>query len=110
MTPHAFTGSLHSFCYVVKNWPIRKLGKHSTVQKPVYKRTKESKIREGDLVTYVKSRPKLRTFRGPYQVHAVTSTSARIQPINKPDAMVNCVSLQRLSRCAGFGQAMCRKQ
>ena len=55
-------GSLHSFCYEVENWPIRKLGKHSTVRKAVYKRTKESKIREGDLVTYVKSRPKIEDF------------------------------------------------
>ena len=42
-----------------------------------------------------------RTFRGPYHVHGVTSTSARIQPINNPDAEVICVSLQHLSRCTG---------
>ena len=31
----------------------------------------------------------------------MTATSARIQPINKPDEEVICVSLQRLSRCTG---------
>ena len=42
-----------------------------------------------------------RSNHGPYCVHGVTATSARIQPINKPDEEVICVSLQRLSRCAG---------
>jgi len=31
----------------------------------------------------------------------MTPTSAGIQPINKPDDEVNCVSLQRLPRCTG---------
>ena len=55
--------------------------------------SKESKRREGDLVM-LKVEPKFkldRTFQGPYGVHVVTSTSARVQPIN--DAMVICVSL-----------------
>ena len=42
-----------------------------------------------------------RSYRGPYCVHGVTATSVRIQPINKPDEEVICVSLQRLSRCTG---------
>ena len=43
-----------------------------------------------------------RNFRGPYRVHGVTSTTARIQLINNPDAEVVCVSLQHLSRCTGL--------
>jgi len=35
-----------------------------------------------------------RSYRGPYHVHGVTATSARIQPISKPDEEVICVSLQ----------------
>ena len=42
-----------------------------------------------------------RSYRGPYRVHGVTATSARIQPISKPDEEVICVSLQRLFCCTG---------
>ena len=82
----------------------QRIKKSQRTQKDQYdKHVKESKIRIGDLVMLkVEASFKLdRTFRGPYRVHAVTSTCACIQPINSPDAEKIYVSLQRLSRCHG---------
>ena len=87
------------FCELKKIRELAKLkiSRAQYSQKSQYdKGSKESKIREGDLVT-LKVDPMFkldRTFRGPYRVHGVTSTSARIQPINNPNADVICVSLQ----------------
>ena len=77
--------------------------KPQSSQKSQYDRTASNdiKICEGDLVMLtVEPRFKLDCpFRGPYRVHTVTSTCAHIKFINKPDAELITVSLQRLSRC-----------
>ena len=77
--------------------------KAQSSQKSQYDKTASNdiKICEGDLVMLkVEPRFKLdRPFRGPYRAHTVTSTCAHIKLINKPDAELITVSLQRLSRC-----------
>ena len=99
--------------------------KAQSSQKSQYDKTASSdvKIQEGDLVMLkIEPRFKLdRPFRGPYRVHTVTATCAHIKLINKPDAELLTVSLQRLSRCrsqdigtvkpwVGHGQTRTRRQ
>jgi len=83
----------------------QKIKKAQHSQKIQYdKGVKDSRIRKGDIMT-LRVNPKFkldRSFHGPYQVHGVTSTSARIQPMNKPDDELICVSLQCLSCCTGL--------
>ena len=70
----------------------QKIKKAQDSQKHQYdKGAKESRIGVGDLVM-LKVDPKFkldRNFHGPYRVHGVTSTSARIQLINNPDLQTN---------------------
>ena len=89
------------FCEIkrIRELAKQKVKKAQYSQKHQYdKGAKESRI-EVEKLVMLKVDPKFKLnkdFHGPYQVHGETSTNARTQPNNKPDAEVICVSLQCL--------------